>query len=346
MDVCPVTKGQFSIHDLNQATQEVQPVPSVIKTFTFHCTQCAKCVPVCPVNIRRDYMVRFLKSKIRNEKPWSYRRYLLVKGSDLTGIKRVIQRLYITWKKITTRDLARFMETSPTTKADVLFYPGCYLYSEKTVRQTLRLLDFLGCSYSVLGGVTVCCGQPHLLQGEFDEADHCLRVLHENIKKVTPKIILTSCAECFEAVEEIRNIYNEQFETLSVVEFLLRYKEKFPTGTIRGNITLHDSCRFKKNSPQGVAARTTVSMFGTLVDQTPAQESSCCFQWNHGQDPFNGPRRRAYLADVKKTAPTVACTCLTCYEELKKIHCDVEIIDVLQLFDEALEALQSKEKKK
>ena len=44
-------------------------------------------------------------------------------------------------KKITTRDHARYMETTPVKKADVLFYPGCYIYSTKTVRQTLRLLE-------------------------------------------------------------------------------------------------------------------------------------------------------------------------------------------------------------
>ncbi|KYK21802.1 hypothetical protein AYK25_07895 [Thermoplasmatales archaeon SM1-50] len=342
MDACPVTKGQFSIQELNQAIQGDRPVPSVIKEFVFHCTQCGKCVPVCPVNIRRDYMVRSLKAKLRYQRPWSYRRYLLIKGPDLKGIQRFIQKLYIAFKKITTKDLACFMETTPLKKADVLFYPGCYIYSKKTVRQTLRLLDHLSCSYSVLGGVTACCGQPHLLQGEFDEADYCLKLLHGKIKTVSPNIVLTSCAECFEAVEQIKKIFNEDFEILSVVQYLVRYKEKLPTGKIRGKLTIHDSCRFKKESPQGLAARITAQMFGELVEQTTSEESSCCFQWNHGQDPFNGSRRKIYLTGVKKNAPTLVCNCLTCYEELKKIHTDVEIIDVLQLFEEAVDALQSR----
>ena len=168
MDVCPVTKGSFSINELNQASKDGQAVPPKIKEFAFNCMQCGKCVPVCPVNIRRDYMVRYIKFKIKDQKPWSYRRYLFIKGPDLTGIKGITQKLYIALKKITTRDLACFMETTPLKKAEVLFYPGCYIYSKKTVRQTLRLLDHLGCSYTVLGGVTSCCGAPHMLQGEFD----------------------------------------------------------------------------------------------------------------------------------------------------------------------------------
>ncbi len=345
LDACPVTKDSFSIQHLNQATKEDQPVPPMIRQFTFHCTQCGKCVPVCPVNIRRDLMMRFLKWKMRDQKPWGYRRYLLVKGPNLTSLKAIIQKLYVSTKKIMSRDLARFMEEAPVKKADVLFYPGCYIYSIQTVRQTLRLLNHIGERYAVLGGVTTCCGAPHLLQGEFDQADDCLRLLHEKIKAIDPKIVITSCAECFEAVGHVKKMYNEHFEVLSVVEYLLRYKNKFLNRKIRGKITVHDSCRFKKESPQGVAVRTTAQMFGDLVEQKTPQGSSCCYQWNHGCDPANEPRRLQYLAEVQKDAPTLVCTCLTCYEQLKKTQTAVDIIDVLQLFEEALDAAESTEQK-
>jgi Fe-S oxidoreductase len=345
MDICPVTKDSFSINELNQASKDGQAVSTKIKEFTFNCMQCGKCVPVCPVNIRRDYMVRYIKFKLRDQKPWSYKQYLFIKGPDLTGIKGIIQRLYIALKKIITRDLAYFMETTPVKKTEVLFYPGCYIYSKKTVRQTLRLLDHLGCSYSVLGGITFCCGAPHMLQGEFDRADHCRKLLHEKIKSVDPKIVITSCAECFEAVEQIKKLKNEKFEILSVAQYLVRNMNKFPSMKIRGKITVHDSCRFKKESTQGLAARTTVEMFGELVEQTETQGSSCCYQWNHGHDPGKSSRRKVYLAEVKKRAPTLACNCFTCYEELKKIDTDIEIIDVLQLFGDALNAASSKEQK-
>jgi Fe-S oxidoreductase len=344
MDACPVTKGSFSIKGLNQASKDGQAVPPKIKEFAFNCMQCGKCVPVCPVNIRRDYMVRYIKFKIKDQKPWSYRRYLFIKGPDLTGIKGITQRLYITLKKITTRDLACFMEAIPITKAEVLFYPGCYIYSKKTVRQTLRLLNHLACSYSVLGGVTSCCGAPHTLQGEFDSADHCLELLHKKIIAVDPKIVITACAECYEAVAQIKTTYHEKFEVLSVVQYLQRNSGKFPNIKIRGNILLHDSCRFSKDSPQGSAARDTISAFGELIESPSAQGSSCCYQWNHGYDQSNTARRIAYLAEVKNAAPTLACNCLTCYEELKKLRTDVEVIDVLQLFTESLDNAQGKER--
>jgi heterodisulfide reductase subunit D len=344
MDVCPVTKDFFSINELNQASKDGQQVPPKIKEFAFNCMQCGKCVSICPVNIRRDYMVRYIKFKLRDQKPWSYQRYLFVKGPELTGIKGIIQKLYIVLKKIITRDLTCFIETTPVKTSEVLFYPGCYIYSKKTVRQTLRLLDHIGCFYSVLGGATSCCGAPHMLQGEFDQADRCLELLHEKIKAVDPKIVITACAECYEVVVQIKTTYHEKFEVLSVVEYLQRNSGKFSNIKIRGKILLHNSCRFSKDSPQGSAARDTVSAFGELVEDPSAQVSSCCFKWNHGYDQNNTIRRIAYLAEVKNAAPTLACNCLTCYEELKKIRTDVEIIDVLQLFIESLDNAQGEKR--
>jgi Fe-S oxidoreductase len=345
MNVCPVTTDAFTIKELNNASEEATSVPSKIKQFAFHCVQCGKCVPVCPVNIRRDDMVRFIKYKIRHQKPWGYKRYLFVKGPDLTGIKRITQLLYIALKKLTNKDLACFMETAPVQKADVLFYPGCYIYSTQTIRQTLRLLDYLGCSYAVLGGVTTCCGAPHMLQGEFDEADHCLQLLYLKIKSVDPKIIITACAECFEAVELIKKRYKMECEVLSVVQYLLRYPDKFPSKKIRGKILVHDSCRFNKQSDQGSAAIHAASFFGELAQLPIHQPSSCCYRWNHGCDPDNTMRQNNYLQSVKARSPTLACNCLTCYEALKKNYTDVEIIDILQLFEESLDTMQSTEQK-
>ncbi len=56
-------------------------------------------------------------------------------------------------------------------------------------------------------------------------------------------------------------------------------------------------------------------------------------------------RQNNYLQSVKASAPTLACNCLTCYEELKKNYTDVEIIDILQLFEESLDSMQSTEQK-
>jgi|GEM_PF-1225086 len=342
MDVCPVFRKLFSMRELNRASEEGTMVPSSIREFAFHCMQCGKCVPVCPKDIHRDQMMLWIKHKLRNKKPWGYTRYLLIKGPK-AGLKRIIQRLYIVSQKLVHHDLAYYMETIPIQKTEVLFYPGCYLYSTRTVRQTCRLLDYIGCSYSVLGGVTICCGAPHRLQGELDQADNCQALLYEKIKTCNPKIILTACAECFEALEQIKQTYQMEFEVFSIIQYLVRYREKFQEKKIKGKVTVHDSCRFPGESPQGTAAYEAVSRFAERVDSPKDHLSSCCSQWNHDSDPMNASRQKEYLNAVEKNAQTLACNCLTCYEELRKTYTNVEIIDVLQLFEESLEATETKE---
>jgi heterodisulfide reductase subunit D len=336
LNICPVTKGDFTIDELNYATEQGVDVPPSVKDFAFNCVQCGKCVPVCPMKIRRDYMMRYLKFKLKAEKPWGYSRYLLIKGPNRKIFNDFVQSLYIYFKKITVSDLAAYMETMPKHNVDVLFYPGCYVYSTKTTAQTIRLLKYIGCSYAVLGGVTTCCGAPHLLQGEFDDADQCLASLHQKIKKVNPAMVITGCAECYEAIERIKTTYHEDFELFSVAQYLNKNRGKFPIIKHRGTMALHDSCRFAKDSAHGVAARYAVARFGELKETPSGKQSPCCYQWNHGHDPENSKRRMQYLKEIKKKAPTLVCSCLTCAEELQKNRCGVEVIDIVQLYDESL----------
>jgi Fe-S oxidoreductase len=342
MDVCPVTKGAFTIEQLNEATKQGINVPAVIKEFTWNCMQCGKCVPVCSAKVQRDIMVRSLKHRLREKKPWSYKRYVLIRGPKLRMFPRFLQRLYVASKKASYPDLAPFMEVRPTKQAEVLFYPGCYLYSKATVRQTLRLLDHIGCSYAVLGGMSTCCGIPHLLQGEFDQADECMRRLQQDIARVHPKTIITACAECHDAVMKIKTTYQEQYEVISVVEYLVRYQDKFPRVKVTGDILVHDSCRFSNKTPAGSAAQQAAATFGTLVAPPLQQSTSCCSHWNHDQDPANAQRRLAYLTEMRATAPTLACNCLTCYEEFKKIKTDINVIDVVQLYVDSLQKRKEK----
>ena len=337
MEVCPVTKDGFSLHELNVASQEGQPVPPKIREFAFHCMQCGSCVPVCPKDIRRDHLMLSIKHKVKDKKPWGYRRYLLIKGLKKPGVKRFLQNWYIRSKKLSTKDLACYMEQTPVRNSEVLFYPGCYIYSAETIRHTLRLLDHVGCDYTILGGVTFCCGMPHRLQGEFAAADECQKLLAQKIKTCAPKIIITACAECFEAIEQIKKTYQMDVEVLTVAQYLLRFQDKFTSKKIRGKVAVHDSCRLPADSPQGMAAYQSVSRFADLADFHKDQPSRCCSQWNHDSDPQNIVRRMKYLKAVQRNAPTLVCNCLTCYEELEKTYSDVEVIDVLQLFVEALE---------
>jgi Fe-S oxidoreductase len=229
------------------------------------------------------------------------------------------------------------MENIVSEKSSILFYPGCYVYSSKVMRRTIRLLDHVGNPYGILGGLTTCCGTPHLLQGEFDQADECYDELYEKIKKIDPAIILTGCAECFEALIHIKEKYQETFEVLTVVEYLMRHIDKFPAIKVRTMVTLQDSCRLTRHYKRDEASRKAISYFSALNEMEHNKASAyCCYHWNHGYDKANKKNRKNLLNEASQVATTMACDCLTCSEEYKKIHGPVEVIDVLELFDEAL----------
>ena len=343
MEACPVSKEKFTIGQLNHATEEGTRVPARIKTFAFNCVQCGRCVPVCPAGARRDYMVLFLRHKLKAEKPRAYTKYLAMKGPFVSGMGKGKQKIYATTRKLANRDLASFMETTPSKRTDVLFYPGCYVYNTNVVRRTLKLLRHVGVPHEVLGGLNSCCGVPQLLQGEFELADRCLDALHERVMKSSPKVVITACAECLEALLRIKLKFREDFEVLTVVEYLLRHIDRFPEIRLREKVTLHDSCRVTRRYRRGGAARQAIARFAKLEEmENSGSETMCCYYWNQGHDPANETHRLQRLEEAKTQAKTMVCDCISCYERYIKPDAGVEVIELLQLFEEALDSSLTK----
>ena len=341
MKACPVSKGPFTIGELNLATSSGTEVPDIIRDFAFNCVQCGRCVPVCPVGARRDYMVLFIKHKLRDSKPGIYRDYLKIKGPFLSGAGRLQQKIYSLAQKLMHRDLAPFMEagiSDSSPKRRLLFYPGCYIYNTTLTRRQIRLLEHVREPFSILGGLNTCCGVPQLLQGEFDLADDCLDSLHGKIMKADPRIIVTSCAECLEALLRIRAKHHGDFEVLTVLEYLLRHPERFPEVKLRGKVTLHDSCRMTRRYHRGSSPRAALDRFCQRVEmEERGPGTMCCYYWNFGHDPGNEKHRRQRIDAAKDIAEAMACDCVSCYEKYHTFGDDgFEVLDILKLFEEAM----------
>ncbi len=338
MDACPVSKEPFTIGELNYATETGSEVPDRIREFAFNCVQCGRCVPVCPAGARRDYMVLYIKHKLRRSRPKEYMNYLTVKGPGKHGMELVKQKLYSNFQKIKHRDLSGFMETIPSKKMKVLFYPGCYIYLPGVIRRTIKVLDQVGEPMNILGGLATCCGVPQLLQGDFDLADEYIDRLHAKIMTSEPEVVITGCAECLEALFRIKAKHGAEFEALTVVEYLLRHSEKFPLEKIRGKVTLHDSCRITRRYNRGEAAREALGYFTDFVEMKNSGEKTlCCYYWNMGYDDANEKNRKKRIGEAGDVAPVMACDCISCYERYKEAEGGVEVIDILELFEEAIE---------
>ena len=339
LDVCPIYDSSFSINELNHALHDDSSISSKIQKFVFSCFQCRQCVPVCPVGIHRDIFLLKLKNRLYFKRPWRYRRYLFIRGNHLSFVMRLIQKLFVALRRRRDPDLAQYMEASiSSNNASILFYPGCYIYSPETIRLTLRLLNHVGKPYSMLAGVSFCCGLPHLLQGDFSKADACFRNLSSEIKRYNPKIIISGCAECLEALRLIASEYHMSYSIKSIAEYLMDHISRFPKIKVREAITLHDACRYSREEITSDSVRQIGNFFSIVHDMKKhKKEAACCAHWNFDVHKKNVNLRQQRLQEAAGTADTLVCDCLTCYEEFKKCSSNVEIIDVLQLFDEALD---------
>lgn len=60
---CPALSTPIPIKTLNQETLAEPPSPDVAR-FAQACCQCGACVPVCPVGLRRDTMMLWIKMRL------------------------------------------------------------------------------------------------------------------------------------------------------------------------------------------------------------------------------------------------------------------------------------------
>jgi len=344
LEQCPIADEKIQISDLKKVTKAKKDSSRIISDFIFACFQCGHCVPVCPVHLHRDQMMLLLKHNFKKNKPWGYRRYLLIRGPHLRILRRILQKGFIFIRKLKQRDLSSLMETVPSENEDLLFYPGCYIYSPRTIRITLKLLDHVGNPYGVLGGLTTCCGVPQLLQGEFDLADEYFKHLHKQIQRINPKRIITNCAECLEALMIIKERYHQEYQVSTVTEYLVEHIHFFPSKTSFENVSLLKSCRLSLKYEMNEATRHAIEYF-SISDISKKNDESfhCCFHWNHNASRNNIMQKQAIIQRLSNESKVIACDCLTCFEEYKKMKTSTTIIDILDLFAASIDEYYGKD---
>jgi Fe-S oxidoreductase len=264
-----------------------------------------------------------------------YKRYILIRGKQTVLVSKLVQTLFVWYKKILYPSQARFMEMTPT-NAKVLLYPGCYVYSPKTMKKTITLLDHIGESYSILGGVRYCCGLPHLLQGEFDQAEQCMNQVYAHIKKSGATTVITGCLECYQALQIMMKNHNDSRKVLTVVEYLMNHKKEFPSLKLDHTIALLPSCRHKTYAKAYATAKKAVKHHTSLNELDP-NYNWCCRKWNHDHSHANAQHQKQLLKHVEDHVTHLACECLTCYETLNYLPSSVQVIELIDLFYHALQ---------
>jgi Fe-S oxidoreductase len=329
MDVCPVSKSpDLTISLLNDAVIHDKEPKGIVKEFALNCVQCGKCVPVCPPGVRRDLMVLLTKSKIKSY-PGNYDSYVRLKnphpsiaGKSLYAVKK---RMY----KKSLGNLFDKLDTDELKEAELLFYPGCYVFDE-VCHKTVAIMEYLKDDYEILAGYSNCCGWPQYLQGRLEMADEFLEILWNRIQIVKPKRIITTCAECYAALRKLKAIKQADFIPLTTTEYFYENRAKLPLVKSEKTFGFHDSCHISRKFRNYETPRKLMAELGNLVELKDHHDKcACCYYYNFGNDSKNNENRKQRMKEVKEVADVMMTDCITCYE----VYHDAKGDDDLEIFE-------------
>ncbi len=340
MRVCPVSKSpDLTINLLNAAVTSPNAPQGIVREFTLNCVQCGRCVPVCPPGVRRDLMVLYTKSRISNYPP-KYDNYVRLKQPDPPASARAIYAIKKRTMKKALGVLYERCDTEDLRQAELLFYPGCYVFNE-ICHKTTAILEYLNEDYEILAGYSTCCGWPQYLQGRLTMADTFMEHLWELIQKVQPKRIITSCAECYAALRKLKAWKQADFEPLTTTEYFLQNHDRLPLVKItEKTMGFHDSCHISRKYHLDEAPRALLEKLGNYTELENHHDSTmCCYYYNFEYDKLNAANRRLRVQEVEKSSEIMVTDCITCYEVFKE-HMDQKGIEVFDFNDMIYHCIQ------
>ena len=166
------------------------------------CSGSGNCIPACQHGINPRFMVQMARGFARRaragaplETRW--------RGQFRTMSRsvRVLSRL-----QLPPETLARFRRTTEARARppDVVFYTGCnVLRTPHIALLALDVLDKLGTSYEVMGGVGQCCGVYQFREGDFVNNSKMANATIEGLASAGTATVLSWCPSCQISIGEV-----------------------------------------------------------------------------------------------------------------------------------------------
>lgn len=169
------------------------------------CTNSGKCIPACTHGVNPRFMVNMARVASREKQgDQAVRRASHKFFGDMNRSTRVISRLLLP-----PEVLARF---SPALKPqdeyvgdpDIVFYTGCNIGKTPHIALlVLDVLDALGVTYEVMGGVATCCGIQHFKQGDAATTGKLGFNTIERLSRPKAARVISWCPSCQIQIGEI-----------------------------------------------------------------------------------------------------------------------------------------------
>jgi len=317
------------------------------------CTACGACNDICPVgnepmrdilDIRRalvlmensfpkSFQIMFRQME-RNGNPWGIPSSSRMKWAEDLSIPTV--------------------EDNPS--PDLLWWIGCApsadTRAQSTARAFVRILEFAGVNYAVLGELESCTGDSARRAGKEDLFFALATANVEVLNEVKPRRIVTACPHCLHTLKNEYPSFGGNYEVIHhsqlIAELISNGKLHLKTPTDAQTFTFHDPCylgRFNGvfDSPRQVLSQSS----HTLVEMPRSHAKGFCCgaggsqMWKeeeHGSELVRSNR----FHEVKATgADTLALGCPFCKvmfsDEAAALNSPIQALDIAEIIASQLE---------
>ncbi len=343
-DICPAanTGKPLSPMDLIDSLREllskVKEDKSVIgeesisQEMIWSCTTCLACQKVCPVY--NEHVTKILEM----------RRYLVLEKGEipetaLRALKCLEQRGHpwsgTMFNRTDWMEQVGLQELTEDDDVEVLLWVGCTPAleerSQKIITAMVKILQYAGVKFGVLGSKEICCGDPARRMGhEYLFQSLALKNI-ETLRKHKVNKIVTICPHCFNMLKNEYPRLGGNFEVLHHSQYileLLRSRKIKVTGELEEKVTLHDSCYLSRYNSIYNEPREILTGICELVEMENNKDKTFCCGGGGGQLWMHETGVRMSHVRAQEAAETSAETLVTACP-----FC-------IQMFDDAVSTLE------
>lgn len=268
------------------------------------CLTCGLCTDACPDRLGIKLLISPARQKWVNENGLTDRQTMVDPDAENNLFKKIAGMDEIT--------------TYEDDLGSVVYFPGCAgTFINKIMAQAaVVLLEIAAVDYTVLNGVEYCCGAVSAGSGDPGPIRRNGQRNISEIRKRGAKTLITACPGCFKAFKDIypRIFGKLDFQVLHIsqyLELLIREGKLTPKAVLNHRVFYHDPCHLTRGMGVYREARNLLENIpGTeLANKTP-ESSACCG--------FGGGVRVNYPSESLKVASDR-------YEAAEKLGCDIII---------------------
>ena len=169
------------------------------------CTNSGKCIPACAHGVNPRFMVNMArvaaKAKLGTDK---VRRSAHQYFANMNRSTRVISRLLLSADVLDRLSPPLRRAEAYAGQPDIVFYTGCNVTKTPHIALlVLEVLDALGVSYEVMGGVATCCGIQQFKQGDAKTAGRVAFNTIERLARPGASRVISWCPSCQIQIGEV-----------------------------------------------------------------------------------------------------------------------------------------------